>query len=87
MEVHRTRHIGSHSSRDKLKITRQIFTQIFTYHQVLPAYLDFYFEFGVRIDAYDLRFCNFRKQIHLKLQPADLVIPALGRSGRHYQPC
>jgi hypothetical protein len=58
-----------------------------TYHQVMPAYLDFMFVFGSQSDANDLRFSGFREQVQLKPHPACLSIPGLGRSGRHYQLC
>ena len=58
-----------------------------TYHQVMPAYLDFMLVFGAQSDAKDLRFSGFREQIRLKTPPIAHSIPALGRSGRLYQLC
>lgn len=53
----------------------------------MPAYLDFMLVFGAQSDPKDLRFSGFREQVKLKAPVAENVIPALGRSGRHYQLC
>jgi hypothetical protein len=82
-----SRYIHGQHSRDKLKTTRTSLTQIMTYHQVMPAYVDFVFLFGSQNDANDLRFSGFRERIQLKTHPTCLSIPTLGRSGRHYQLC
>jgi hypothetical protein len=58
-----------------------------TYHQVMPAYLDFMLVFGAQSDPKDLRFSGFREQVRLKTPPSDLYTPTLGRSGKHYQLC
>lgn len=58
-----------------------------TYHQVMPAYLDFMLVFGAQSDPKDLRFSGFREQVNLKTPPAAHVMPTLARSGRHYQLC
>ncbi|KAH7390459.1 hypothetical protein BKA66DRAFT_568404 [Pyrenochaeta sp. MPI-SDFR-AT-0127] len=75
------------NSRDKLKTTRASLTQIMTYHQVMPVYLDFMLVFGAQSDAKDLRFSGFREQIRLKTPPSEHSIPSLGRSGRLFQLC
>ncbi|KAF1851034.1 uncharacterized protein K460DRAFT_328553 [Cucurbitaria berberidis CBS 394.84] len=75
------------NSRDKLKTTRSSLTQILTYHQVMPVYMDFMLVFGAQSDAKDLRFSGFREQILLKTPPSGQSIPALGRSGRTFQLC
>lgn len=86
------RYIYGRSSRDQLRITRNMLAQIFTYHQVMPAYLDFMFIFGAQCDARDLRFSGFRKQNMLK-NPLNTKkcqssnIPELGRSGQQFQLC
>ena len=61
--------------------------QIFTYHQVMPAYLDFLSVFGAQSDARDLRFSGFREQTTLSGHLRGLAVPELGRSGRQYQLC
>lgn len=81
------RYFYGQNSRDKLKTTRASLTQIMTYHQVMPVYLDFMLVFGAQSDAKDLRFSGFREQIRLKVQPSRHVIPELGRSGRLFQLC
>ncbi|KAH8724818.1 hypothetical protein GQ44DRAFT_249388 [Phaeosphaeriaceae sp. PMI808] len=75
------------NSRDKLKITHSSLTQILTYHQVMPAYLDFMLVFGAQSDPRDLRFSGFREHVRLKAPTPELSIPSLGRSGRQYQLC
>jgi hypothetical protein len=77
---------GQHS-RDKLKTTRSSLVEIMTYHQVMPAYLDFMMVFGAQSDPKDLRFSGFREHVSLRTHPTTLSVPALGRSGRHYQLC
>ncbi|KAF2031394.1 hypothetical protein EK21DRAFT_63388, partial [Setomelanomma holmii] len=62
-------------------------TEILTYHQVMPAYLDFMLVFGAQSDPKDLRFSGFREQIRLKTPSPTAALPALDRSGRHYQMC
>jgi hypothetical protein len=86
-DTHRFRYIYGQNSRDKLKITRSSLTQIMTYHQVMPAYLDFMLVFGAHSDANDLRFSGFREQVQIKVAPSPQSTPDLGRSERHYQLC
>jgi hypothetical protein len=61
--------------------------RIFTYHQVMPNYLDFLSVFGAQTKARDLRFSGFRDFVSLEEPARRLSIPALGRSGRQYQLC
>ncbi|OAP62702.1 hypothetical protein AYL99_01929 [Fonsecaea erecta] len=77
---------GKHS-RAHLNITRQLMCQIFSYHQVMPVYLDFIFVFGAQNEPRDRRFSGFRQQSFLSDPPRGLAIPSLGRSGRLYQLC
>ena len=81
------RYIYAENSRDQLKITRDSLTEILTFHQVMPVYLDFMFVFGAQSDAKDLRFSGFREQTMISDPPRAPTIPALGRSGRHFQLC
>lgn len=53
----------------------------------MPVYLDFMLVFGAQDDPKDLRFSGLREQINLKTPTDDMVVPSLGRSGRHYQLC
>ncbi|OQU97587.1 hypothetical protein CLAIMM_03497 isoform 3 [Cladophialophora immunda] len=61
--------------------------KIFSYHQVMPVYLDFIFVFGAQSEPRDRRFSGFRQHSFLSDPPRGLVIPDLGRSGRLYQLC
>jgi hypothetical protein len=86
-EVNLDRYLYGQHGRDKLKITRDSLAEIMTYHQVMPAYLDFMLVFGAQSDPKDLRFSGFREQVKLRTPFPGSSIPSLGRSGRHYQLC
>ncbi|KAI1081681.1 hypothetical protein F5B20DRAFT_52553 [Whalleya microplaca] len=77
---------GTHS-RAKLKLTRVMLANILTFHQVMPAFLEFISVFGQQSEPSDLNFSGFRQQVLLINPPHDMVLPALGRSGRQYQLC
>ena len=62
-------------------------TFLMTYHQVMPAYLDFILVFGAQSEPRDLRFSGFREQTMISSHTRGLQIPRLGRSGRQYQLC
>jgi hypothetical protein len=62
-------------------------TQILTFHQVMPVYLDFMSVFGAQSEPRDLRFSGFREQMTLPDPPRGPVVETLGRSGRQYQLC
>lgn len=74
-------------SRARLKVSRRMVIEIMTYHQVMPAYLDFMFVFGEQPEQPDLRFSGFREQTNIGLSFQSLAIPSLGRSGRQFQIC
>ncbi|ORX98952.1 hypothetical protein BCR34DRAFT_142252 [Clohesyomyces aquaticus] len=74
-------------SRDQLKVTRSSLTQILTFHQVMPIFLDFLMAFGSQSDPKDLRFSGFRQQSVMKPSPHRPPTPELGRSGCHFQMC
>lgn len=61
--------------------------QILTFHQVMPAYLDFMHVFGEQPEQPDLRFSGFRDQTNIGPSFQRLAIPSLGRSGRQFQIC
>jgi hypothetical protein len=61
--------------------------QILTFHQVMPAYLDFMYVFGEQSEQPDLRFSGFREQTTLGPSFRRLAIESLGRSGRQFQIC
>ncbi|XXG99357.1 hypothetical protein Hte_005694 [Hypoxylon texense] len=77
---------GMHS-RSKLKLTRAMLGDILTFHQVMPAFLDFLYVFGQQSEPADLQFSGFREQVVLSDPPGDLIQPGLERSGLHYQIC
>ncbi|KAF2400194.1 hypothetical protein EJ06DRAFT_420307 [Trichodelitschia bisporula] len=70
-----------------LEITRKMMTRIFTYHQVMPSYLDFVLVFGSQNEFQDLRVSGFREQVLLAPPERALSIPGFGRSGCQYQLC
>lgn len=60
---------------------------ILTFHQVMPAFLDFLYLFGQKSEPTDLQFSSFHEQVILTNPPDGIAIPGLGRSGKHYQAC
>lgn len=58
-----------------------------TYHQVMQAYLDFIFPFGIQENAEDFHFSGFRQKTRLSQGDQALSIPMLARSGRGLQIC
>jgi hypothetical protein len=61
--------------------------QILTFHQVMPAYLEFIQVFGQQADQPDPRFSSFRDQTNIGQSSQHLAVPPLGRSGRQFQLC
>lgn len=74
-------------SRERLKTTRRMLMSVLTYHQVMPAFLDFLFPFGLQGYSQDFDFSGFRQQTTLSDFDRLLTIPEVGRSGRGYQFC
>ena len=62
-------------------------TLVFTYHQVLPSFLDFLFPFGNRQYAQDFSFSGFKHEDQFSDVDCGLKIPELGWSGRDFQLC
>ena len=60
---------------------------ILTYHQVMPAFLDFLFPFGFQKYRQDFHFGGFRQHTTLSDLDRGLAIAEIGRSGRGYQLC
>jgi hypothetical protein len=60
---------------------------VLTYHQVLPAFLDFLFPFGKQRYAKDFQFSAFCHEDRLSLDERGLNLPGLGRSGRDIRIC
>lgn len=86
-ETNDLRYIKGQHSRAPLDIKRDVLSRIFSYHEVMPVYLDFIFVFGAQTEARDRRFTGFREQTVLSDPPRGLAISDLGRSGRKYQLC
>ncbi|OTA98095.1 hypothetical protein M426DRAFT_123742 [Hypoxylon sp. CI-4A] len=77
---------GMHSM-SKLKLTKDMLLNILTFHQVMSAFLEFIYVFGQQSEPADLQFSGFCEQVVLSNPPEGLIVPGLGRSGRHYQMC
>lgn len=60
---------------------------LFTYNQVIPAFLDFVLTFGRRERAQELHYGGFRSESRLLGSPNSIKIPELGRSGRDFRLC
>ncbi|KAF2752496.1 hypothetical protein EJ05DRAFT_320674 [Pseudovirgaria hyperparasitica] len=76
---------GIHS-RAALKVSRSMLTNVLSYHEVMPAYLDFILAFGLKYEPDDLKFSAFMEQTTLSA-PRGPVTTELGRSGRQFQLC
>ncbi len=59
----------------------------FTYHQVMPVFLDFIFPFGRQEYAQDFHFSGFRHETSVTDDDLGLRLPELGRSGREIRLC
>lgn len=79
--------IYARNGRERLKTTRQMLMTIFSYHQVMPAVLDFLFPFGRQEYAKDFHFSGFRQDTCLAEFERGLQIPELGWSGLGIQLC
>lgn len=62
-------------------------SEILTFHQVMPGFLDFLLTFGLQSDQRGISFSSFREQYALKRSYTKFGISSLGRSGRQYQIC
>ena len=74
-------------SRERLRVTREMLLLLLTYHQVMPAFLDFVFPFGMNEHAQDFHFSQFRCEDTPGHQGLGLDIANLGRSGREIRLC
>jgi len=74
-------------SRAPLNTTREMLMDAFTYHQVMPEFLDFVFPFGQQEYPHDFHFSGFRHENRLSEMDRGLSIPELERSGRNLQLC
>ncbi len=74
-------------SRERLKITREMLTLLFTFHQIMPAFLDFLSPFGRQEYPKDFRFSALYHENGLTKRDEGPRIPELGRSGREIRIC
>ena len=74
-------------SRERLKTTREMLMSVLTYHQDMPAFMDFLIRLGLQEYPQDFDFSGFRQQTTLSDFDRGLRIPEVGRSGRGYQLC
>lgn len=79
------RFIHAQDSRAKLKITKDMMLEIFSFNQVMPGYLDLVFLFGENIGPNDLKFSAFREQTALRI--FNVGLDDLGRSGQKFELC
>ncbi|KAI0379191.1 hypothetical protein F5Y04DRAFT_130660 [Hypomontagnella monticulosa] len=77
---------GIHS-RAKLGLTKAMLMDILTFHQVMPAFLDFLYLFGQKSEPTDLQFSSFHEQVVLTSPSDGIALSGLGRSGKYYQSC
>lgn len=81
------RFVHAPSARDRLHVSREMLAFLFTYHQVLPCFLDFIFCFGRTQYARDFHFSGLRWINRMSITGRGLRIPELGRSGRDIHMC
>lgn len=79
--------IHADHSRAPLNTSREMLVSALSYHQVMPAFLDFLFPFGRQEYPQDFHFSGFRHRSHLREVDRGLQIPELGRSGKDLQLC
>ncbi|KAF2644778.1 hypothetical protein P280DRAFT_476771 [Massarina eburnea CBS 473.64] len=84
-----TRFIFIHArhSRAFLRISYPMICFLFSYLQVMPAFLDFIFPFGDQEHAQDSYFAGFKEECYLGAQHRGLKLPQLGRSGSEMRLC
>ncbi|KAF2006620.1 hypothetical protein P154DRAFT_615337 [Amniculicola lignicola CBS 123094] len=80
--------ICSDMNRMPLNISRAMANLLFSFHQVMPSYLDFLSTFGLQLDQREVRFSGFHEQNTLSApQSKKPAVLTLGRSGHGYQLC
>ncbi|KIX03657.1 uncharacterized protein Z518_07210 [Rhinocladiella mackenziei CBS 650.93] len=79
-------HAHKESSREKLAVTSDMMTDILSYHQITPSFVELMASFG-RDAPQDFQFCGFRGEIRSSLTDGALAVPELGRSGRLLELC
>jgi len=79
--------VNAPNARDRLKVDREMFARILTYHQVMPSYLDLVFAFGKQEHPKDFHFCGFRADSRLDNDAPKLELRERRRSGRELRMC
>ncbi|RDW85933.1 hypothetical protein BP5796_04258 [Coleophoma crateriformis] len=74
-------------SRERLCTSRKMLMYAFTYHQIMPAFLDFIFPFGQQVYVQDFYFSGFRRENLSADADTGIKLPKLGRSGREIRMC
>lgn len=74
------------SSTERLNITKDMMSEILSYHQVMPSFIDLMASFG-RGAPYDYQYCGFRSDIRLSMRNSALAVPRIKRSGQVLELC
>lgn len=72
-------------SCERLKLSRQMFNYLMTYHQVTPFFVEFVLPFGRREYKQDFPHCGFRNVSRLQKTEASVFTPQLRMSGRQIE--
>lgn len=79
--------IHARHARAPLSIAQDMFMFIFTYHQIVPCFLDFVLPFGAQINARDTYFSGLRNESRIASGNCGVQIPQLLRSGKELRMC
>ncbi|KAH8707101.1 hypothetical protein GQ44DRAFT_831069 [Phaeosphaeriaceae sp. PMI808] len=85
----RCRYIFLHAphSRATLRVSHPMLAFLFSYHQVMPSFLDFIFPFGKQVYARDAHFSGLREESRFDKRRDNAGNPNLGRSGSDLRIC
>lgn len=75
------------TSWDRLNVTLDMAQQIFSYHQVMPAFMESIFSFGFREHGLDCNETSFNANHQLERTAGEVQVIELGRSGCQLQHC
>lgn len=79
--------LSAPNSRAALRISAAMFKFLFSYHQVMPSFLDFVFPFGKQVLPQDVHFSGLRENSQLEDHTNSIGLAQLGRSGTALQLC
>jgi hypothetical protein len=74
-------------SQERLRITREMFMFLLTYHQVMPSFLDFIFPFGRQNFAETFHFSGFYPDERISTHKCGIKLAEIGRSGQDVRMC